>query len=777
MNYLAHSANDVLEVDLLKTHLQKVADRAAEYADRFGVSSESYLAGLLHDMGKYGDLFQKRLKGEITGIDHWSTGAWAALTKYKLSGIAAALAIQGHHIGLRQASKDSLQRLNPERLKKIHPMSLTLSDPDVENLLRRMKDDGLVLPPPDEVDVSIYEHSDSAKASRMLDVRMLFSALVDADFIETEAHFKAIRAGTRAYREAGLSLNPDLLLEQLLLHIEHLANEPNASASVNKMRSDLLHACLDAAANGPGLFTLTAPTGTGKTFSMLAFALKHASCNNLDRIITVIPYLSIIDQTAQEYRHALESAIGSSDIRRFILEHHSLAGTHSERKDGSDKALEIEQDSSYQERLLAENWDAPIVVTTSVQFLESLFSNRPSSCRKLHRIAKSVILFDEVQTLPVGLAIPTLATLSRLSERYGTSVLFATATQPAFPHLDTHVRRFCAFGWQPREIVPSNLDLFSRAKRTRIEWPEDLSITLSWEEIATELSGASCEQVLCIVNLKKHALALYQTLLDMGTRGLCHLSTNMCPAHRQAVLQEVRSRLKSNKPCRLISTQCVEAGVDVDFPRVFRALGPLDAIAQAAGRCNRNGLSESGEVVLFMPESDGRERIYPDDAYRQATGITRILLAKHGTKNTDIDSPQLFAEYYQELYDIAKPETSKKDLLNAMELLDFEGVSSNYRVIEKGAINILVPYDHDRFKELVDEIRKDGLTGRWMAKARPHTVGFFRPRIDDPVRSYIEPAPLGKDSYSDEWFIYLFSEHYSLETGLNPPQSMECFIA
>ncbi|MCX5999800.1 MAG: CRISPR-associated helicase/endonuclease Cas3, partial [Chloroflexi bacterium] len=272
-------------------------------------------------------------------------------------------------------------------------------------------------------------------------------------------------------------------------------------------------------------------------------------------------------------------------------------------------------------RLLAENWDAPIIVTTSVQLLESLFSKSPSACRKLHRLAGSVILFDEVQTLPVALAVPTLATLSHLSKRYGTTVVFSTATQPAFEHLHGEVKQYSLGGWQPDEIVPPSLNLFQRARRTRVEAP-DFDRPVTWAQLAGRL--ASHEQVLCVVNLKKQLSRLFDLLQQHGTDGLLCLSTNMCPAHREVVLSMVKERLASGRVCRLISTKCVEAGVAIDFPAVYRAFGPLDAIAQAAGRCNRNGRAERGTVSVFLPEEEG----YPDGAYRQAADTTRILLKK-----------------------------------------------------------------------------------------------------------------------------------------------------
>ncbi|MBC7247330.1 MAG: CRISPR-associated helicase Cas3' [Actinobacteria bacterium] len=776
MEYLAHTSNSVGEVDPLKSHLRLVAERASKYAEAFDASLEAYIAGILHDIGKYGDKFQQRLRGEIRGVDHWSNGAWIALSKYQMSGIAAALSIQGHHKGLQRASKSSLGDLDPAKLEINNTEGLVLSEPDMRNLLERLEKDGLELPAKEQIGKSIYKHSDDSKIAGMLDIRMLFSTLVDADYIETEAHFNAQEKGARSYSEPGLKLNPDTLLEHLLGYLGELSMKSGASPSVRKMRSDLLHACLAAAENKHGLFTLTAPTGTGKTLSMLAFAVKHALHNNLERIITVIPYLSIIDQTVSEYRKALASAIDARDARRYVLEHHSLSGIRGGKRAVDGVTSDDEQEFHQQERLLTENWDAPIIVTTSVQFLESLFSNRPSACRKLHRLANSVILFDEVQTLPIGLVIPTLATLSHLSERYNSTIVFSTATQPAFSHLDAHIRKHYVRGWNPREIVPEELKLYERARRNRARWPQDIRETVSWNDLAKELANDAHGQVLCIVNLKRHALTLYDELIRMGVEDVFHLSTNMCPAHRQEVIKEVRLRLDKGEPCLLVSTQCVEAGVDIDFPLVYRALGPLDSIAQAAGRCNRNGRLEEGEVVLFLPESTEGENIYPDGAYRQATEVMKILLAKYGDHGLDINSPRIFEEYYRELYDIARPERKKEDLLEGINLRDFVKVSESYHVIEKPAINILVPYEPAVFNELEEEVRKAGLNAKWITKARPYAVGLFKPGFDDPLLSYIEPVPLGRDSYSEEWFIYLNGEHYSLETGLNPPQGMECLI-
>lgn len=766
--YLAHSANYHGNSELLCQHLQDVGRRAGDFAADFNAKKEAELTGLLHDLGKYGNLFKKRLEGEVRGVDHWSPGAWAALMNYKQKGIASAIAIQGHHIGLKQADRDALQELNPAKLQANHPQSLKLSEANYVTLIQRCMADGLNLPTPDNICESIYEGINTRfPAASMLDIRMLYSALVDADFIETEAHFQGGTDGRKRYREKRPNLSPKRTLFYLQTYLDELATESKASSDVNQLRANLLNACLETAHAPQGVFTLTAPTGTGKTLSMLSFALAHAVHHKLRRVIIVVPYLTVIEQTVKEYRKALAEITGTEDTKHYILEHHSLAGIRN--PDAGEGDQDMEDEFRRRARLLAENWDAPIVVTTSVQLLESLFSNRPSACRKLHRIASSVILFDEVQTLPVSVVIPTLATLSHLAERYRTTVVFATATQPAFTHLDVHVKTYSKAGWQPKEIVPQELNLFEHAKRTKVEWPE-LDRPKSWEEIAKWF--ADQDQALCIVNLKKHALRLFKELQANGVEGLFHLSTSMCPAHRQIVLEEVRRRLIKKEPCRLISTQCVEAGVDLDFPIVYRAFGPLDAIAQAAGRCNRNGRSKIAPVHVFFPEDEG----YPDGTYRQAASVTRILLKRHGAESMDIHNPEIFNEYFRELYSLAKPELKKPELLNAIKRQDFVQTAELYRVIEKEALNILVPYDLDIYRGLKEEVRQAGLNRKWIASARPYTIGLFRPKRDAPISTYLVPVPLGRGKSADDWFIYTKPEHYHADTGLVPPEGMECLI-
>jgi CRISPR-associated endonuclease/helicase Cas3 len=759
--FYAHSANVKGAWDPLPKHLRAVATLAARNAARFDAEEEARLAGLLHDLGKYGDAFQRRLHGKEHHIDHWSVGGYAALMRCKQQGVAAALAIQGHHLGLCKGGEDSLRELDPKWLAERHPRGLTLSERDTELLLRRFEQDGLSLP---DLDRSIAEWQ-SKHASFMLDVRMLYSALVDADFLATEEHFETVS------RHPAPPLEPGKALAVLQRHLDELGKTTLAAESVLRLRADLLDACLQAAEQPQRLYTLSAPTGSGKTLSMLAFALNHAVRHSLDRVIVVIPYLTIIDQTADIYRKILCPHFGES----YVLEHHSLAGTRKEDRDAARPGCDNEDESVRAARLASENWDAPIVVTTSVQFLESLFANRPSACRKLHRIARSIVLFDEVQTLPAQLAVPTLAALSRLAERYGVTVVLSTATQPAFSHLHEKVRELCVSGWQPREIVPAELNLFDRARRTRVHWPT-LGDQIPWGELVGQL--ASHEQVLCVVNVKRHAAQLINMLKDTGATPLFHLSTSMCPAHRKKVLTTVRALLAQGRPCRLVSTQCVEAGVDVDFPVVYRAWGPLEAIAQAAGRCNRNGNRQHGDVHVFLPQQDDR-RIYPDAAYEQAADVARMLLNTRDAEGLDIDDPSLFSVYYRCLYDLTKPDQASmaRELHEAICRRDFVNVADQYRLISQDAISILVPYDLEAYRRLREEVEASHLTADWVRRARPHTVSIFRPKLDAAIHLYMTPVPLARGECSDDWFIYLREEDYDRDLlGLVTPQWPDALI-
>ncbi|MBI2567909.1 MAG: DEAD/DEAH box helicase family protein [Candidatus Schekmanbacteria bacterium] len=723
-------------------------------------------------------MFARRLDGLERRIDHWSAGAWEALDRYKQKGIGVALSIQGHHLGLQRGAGAALRDLCPSRLAKDHPLGLRLSSPDHPELTRRLVADGVILPGLDDLPDNEYrERAEGAPAAVMLDVRMLFSALVDADFLETEAHFRRAPDVPAGHRRPGAALAPDRCLAALHAHVAALAARAGASPAMLDLRAELFRACLEAATLPPGLFTLTAPTGSGKTLSMLAFALEHARLHGLRRIVSVLPYLSIIDQTAATYRDVLAGVASAKEVDEWVLEHHSLSGTR-----GTASDLEIDSEVARRRRELSENWDAPFVVTTSVQLLESLHASRPAACRKLHRLARSVILCDEVQTLPVALCLPTLATLARLAERYGATVLFSTATQPAFATLDGAVRKLAGVGWVPREIVAEPATLFARARRVAVEWPRDLDSALGWDELAGELCDTP--QVLCVTNLKRHALRLHAALRERGQPGVFHLSTNLCPAHRRAVLETASTALREGRPCRLVSTQCVEAGVDVDFPVVYRAWGPLEAVAQAAGRANRHGRRAGGRLRVFIPALDSPgERAYPDGAYEQAASVTRILFRERGAAGMDISDPTLLRRYYEQLYGVSRPEHQKKTLIEAIEAQCYAEVAERYRLVERDAINVLVAYAREAYRELADEVRREGVSRSWVARARPHAISLFRPRPGDPVRRWLEPVPLlagaqrGTAEVAEDWFIYLEERHYSPEIGLAVPDQPDCLIA
>jgi len=768
MTFYAHSKNAVDKWHPLKTHLSSVSALAGKFSGQWLGREEAELAGLLHDLGKYGERFQNRLRGNEQGLDHWSQGAWLALREHQ--SVAAAAAIQGHHIGLQPLSKEMLSGLNPTVLQQAHPLNLRLSESNYAQLKQRLEDDGLAPQRPKSLCFPAQGGYDFGGVAKMLDVRRVFSALVDADFLDTEAHFQGTQAG-KYHRPASPDLEPAKALQILEDHLAQLNQDKqhakNTDAELLNLREDLRVTCLQAAEQPPGLFTLTAPTGSGKTLAMLAFALRHAAKHKLRRVVMVIPYLSIIEQTAKVYRELFAPHFGVD----YVLEHHSLAEMGASQVEGvSDDNSPNDEDHHRRHRLQAENWDAPLIVTTSVQALESLFAHRPAACRKLHRLAESVILFDEVQTLPVSVIVPTLGALSHIAHNWRSSVVFATATQPAFEHLAETVEQHSVAGWQPQKIVPTA----SLKPRVHYQWPAP-DEALTWPTIAEQLATET--QVLCIVNLKRHAQALVEQLVEGGVDGVFHLSTNMCAAHRTAVLNTVRQRLETQQPCRLISTQCVEAGVDIDFPTVWRAMGPLDAIIQAAGRCNRYGVREQvGQVRIFLPADAG----YPPGIYRQASAVTSVLLNEAGGA-LDLYNPAVIQHYYRRLYDLTTPENQSPELVQAIKGAHFPDVATRYRIINQDTINVLVCYaaQAEAFERLRVEANDHGLKREWIASARAYSVSLYRPKPEDPVWGHLSPInqfKRGRWQTSEDWFIAQPGD-YSEQLGLLLPDGISVYIA
>ena len=514
-----------------------------------------------------------------------------------------------------------------------------------------------------------------------LRVRMLFSCLIDADRLDTQIHGNGCLPETQ-------KLNAPVLLQRLENYIAERANGVN-SGTVKMARMNVLNACLDEGKKAPRntmLFSMTVPTGGGKTLASMAFALQRATTfpDAVRRIIVVIPFLSIIEQNAGEYAKAL-----GDDV---VFEHHS--GNLRQEKTDTNETYDPVDTSR---KLLEENWDAPIVVTTSVRFFESLYSNKPRDLRRLHNLARSLVILDEVQTLPRQFLGTLLSMMEDLSKNWGTQFLYCTATQPAFE------KRVNAFETDMRwatgtihEIIPEPSKLFDVLKRVEVEWPKP-DEKRSWEQLVERL--ADHPRALCVVNLKKHALDLFHALRsEVERRGfdagaVLHLSTRMCAAHRLDVIARIRQRLTDNQdaPCWVISTQLIEAGVDLDFPVVYRALGPFDSIAQAAGRCDREGKLTAtlgrpgGRVVVFRPEADGKLPA----GYKEAVDCTNTLL-NASANALSIHDPKHMRRYFDKLY--GGDEHDVNDIEALRKQLDFPAVADRFKMIDDATQAVLVPW-------------------------------------------------------------------------------------
>ncbi len=594
----SNSSTDLSTWQPLEEHLAHVADLAAEFAVPFNSSLHAELAGQLHDLGKARSAFQSYLRrcngvededSDIGDHTHAIAGAIWLWNRAGSFGKALAYCVAGHHAGLPDWSNgETPNGALAIRLKEDAPV---VEEQSVHQWITSHEEfwlrNQLVKP-------LSFQRNDSSVSFW---IRMLYSCLVDADFLDTEAFMSPTQHAARATSSfLPLSKLATLFFEKIEQIQTHAAATP-----VNAIRAEIRVACEKAADMPPGLFSLSVPTGGGKTLSSLAFAFRHALHHGLRRIIYVIPYTSITEQTA----NVLRNILGEGQV----LEHHSN--------------LEPDRETM-QSRLASENWDAPVIVTTTVQFFESLYACRSSRCRKLHNMAESVVILDEVQLLPTRLLLPCTEALRQLVTHYNMTVLLSTATQMILPGLDASC-----------EIIPSEANLYERLKRAEIELPEDFSLRREWEDIADELKRY--EQVLCIVNTRSDCRRLF----DLMPQGTLHLSALMCGAHRSKVIDEIKHRLKTGQPVRVISTQLVEAGVDFDFPVVYRAISGLASIVQAAGRCNREGRREHpGRVVVFMPP-----KAAPVGDLRKAEDITVELLSSDAIAS-DIDAPEAFSKYF-----------------------------------------------------------------------------------------------------------------------------------
>ena len=700
------------------------------------MEQEAYLTGLLHDLGKYAHRFQLRLRNpSVHGINHWAAGATCAA---ELRVHTSAFAIDGHHTGMPASKGEGLRQTIARMRSDAERESFCTCPESVQELRSRMEAEDLGLP-------AVPARQNDTNFAEALRARMVFSCLVDADFLDTECHFSPDVEIARQVPHLEASRALALLLDRL--------SKMPGEGTVNQRRRKLLEDCLAAASQPPGLFTLTAPTGSGKTLSSLAFALRHIVQQNsgrsvddplrLRRIIVVIPFTSIIEQTVRVYRDLFEREFGVD----YVLEHH---GSVAPREGLKEQESNVEEERIRRARLASENWESPVVVTTSVQFFESLFSNRPSACRKLHNIGQSVVLFDEVQTLPPNLVPSLLSAVKLLTRDYGVTALFMTATQPAFAAAQIAL----PFGWNPKPVASDESALAEALRRTRIELPA-ANETTPWESIAGRMTSEP--QSLCVVNTTEEARNLFKLLSAHCPEGLFHFSSRLCPQHRREKLEVIRQRLRDGLSCRLVSTQVIEAGVDVDFPIAFRALGPLDSIIQTAGRCNREGKSaEPCPVIVFRPD----ELKTPPGVYRTATSKTVEFLNRHPNASERLHLPEFYADYFRELYGLIGPQSVEEDaLFKACMELDFPKAEKECNLIGDETVAVLVQWR--RGTELAEKLhREHHLTRAECREAQRFSVNLYQSEFfDAKAKGYIyQPA--------EEWKFWVWNSDYDDNLGL-----------
>lgn len=708
---------------LVKEHLEKVADLARSYGSEIGLENEAYLAGMLHDFGKYSESFQQVLHGKH-GIDHAFCGAALLASRRKKSYSPIIEAINGHHSGIAEFSANGIlsekYKLSVSSDKPIEAndrkQSALAGEMQYTDALNEFRKDfpDFVCPKLANFLPSNGEDDYICNIESMLYTRMITSCLVDADYSVSASD------EDMEYLENSeiCEFNPKAVLGSLTEYRSKIKAESKAASELNALRDYVYERCGEAGKGMRGLFTLTAPTGTGKTLALLNFALSQCIANGQKRIIIVLPFLSLTEQNADVYRRIFPQ----------LFEDHSQSRLDDDQREFSSR------------------WRVPMIVTTSVRFFESLFARKPTDCRKIHNIANSVIIFDEAQSLPVELTQATLRSVNELCGRYGCTMLFSTATQPDF----SAIRNF-GKAWSPREVLDNGQLLYSKLKRTEIAWRIGTRTALA--DIASEM--AECSNCCTIVNIRKHAYKLYDALKELCNDGsvFC-ITTDLCAEHRRSVIAEIKRRQEGGLPCRVVATQCIEAGVDLDFDKMYRALAPLEAIIQAAGRCNRNGNSALGEVVVFIPDE---ETLYPGDWYGNAAETVRQMQVE-GT--LCVDSLESISEYYRRLFRMAK---DKPVLVEAVRNRSFEQVEKEYKLIENTGIRVIVPYKKclDLFSELYAEVTANGISPSAMKRSAGITVSCNVTKgMESTIEKYAERLPYSRNAHGQKADDCRMSDYY-----------------
>ena len=711
MRYIAHKDGE--REQSIKEHLEGTAERAGEFAEKFGKKEWGYCCGMLHDIGKYSEEFQRKIQEDTNDrVDHATAGAQVCKERGGYYSILS-YCIAGHHAGLpdygNTAMSSSLCGRWKKRICDYHAYKDEIKIPKLDT---------------DPIVFSKDRNMDFALGTF---IRMLYSCLVDADFLDTESFMKNGDTG----RNSGESM--EILQNRLEKRISEWLKNTDTD-TINGRRTEILKNCIKEGKQKEGIFRLTVPTGGGKTLASLAFALEHAVKNHKDRIIYVIPYTSIIEQNAQVFREIL----GEDNV----LENHCN--------------VDYESSEEFKPMQLAsENWDKPVVVTTNVQFFESLFANKSSKCRKLHNIANSVVILDEAQMLPMDYLKPCTAMLQELVDGYRTSIVLCTATQPT---LDAFFRENALI----KELCPRMEEQFQFFQRVNYQ---NLG-KIRWDDLLEKLKREN--NALCIVNTKKAAQMIYK---EIDGEGIYHLSTSMYPKHRKRVLKKIRERLKNNEKCIVISTSLVEAGVDLDFARVYRQIAGLDSMIQAAGRCNREGkrkLSDSMVYIFDLEES------YPVQSQRQQMDVSKGILQDYA----NIADLKAITDYFTRLYHYRGTSLDKKKIMDEFQKMEcnFAKVAKEFRLIEENTRMIFINREPEA-DELLQELRIKGVTRERMRKAGQYCIqvydseksensffdklngaGMLKP-ISEEMQDFYELA--AGEQYSEEYGL-----DFSLEDGM-----------
>ena len=785
-----HRLEDLAEIQPdwqpLHAHIVNVAKKARQFAELFSLGEEAYLSGLLHDLGKYRLKFQLLLRGLEKAAPHAYAGSGVCLHHGGAAFMAASFAINGHHVGLPNGPEDNKEKV--ERQEAVGGTPAALLNTAILDLRAQL--DEAQRPRDEEFIGSLrvaLAHLEnlpttnpplrSAGSNRLACeflTRLLFSALVDADRLDTERFSQPHKDTTRKTYFRGAPSVVELR-EKLDAYVGMRANSKQ-SDEVRALRESVRMACEKAALDPPGMFTLNVPTGGGKTLASVNFALRHAEKHGHKRIIIVEPYLSIIDQVAKELR----AAFGQLSV----LEHHSLSNA---------SAAAARDESPGPLDLAAENWSAPVIVTTTVQFFESLFSNSPAATRKLHRIANSVVIFDEVQNFPRHLLLPLLAMLQHYQSLAGTSLLFMSATLPDFAATVRHAINLGEYAGASLDNMPIQAALkdfpdlrpisapsgpFTVSPRVAYDWNRTFPGPVTWAQLADAIEKHP--QSLTILNLKRHAFALCSELLRRKLRVL-HLSTNLCPVHRRKVLRQAADLLESGTSFALVATQCIEAGVDIDFPVLFRAVAPLDSIAQAAGRCNRHGSlePEKGRAILFTPEDDGRaedKKLPPSSIYRQGAALTRSQIFW----GSDLVQSDTFVRYYSRLFQLDSLDQpihsnfrDKKINRDLRPKFKYADTAEAFQMIDAPTIAVFVGWlsrDHSiqRLKRLLRESRFNAQRlARILRLIRRFQVNLYE-------HEFIASRCLFEEIIPEVYFTCGYNSEYGLNLKGQWPQDFVC---